>query len=631
MNISKPKYKMLNKLLTFSYLSLAGLTLSACGGGGGDGNTSDTSSSDDNDNLITTEVALSVNSENTVAAGSPTDILVSMLMSNPNIIDFDGNDIEINDIKLELSPDIANHFDIYYGEYCQKLTAMNQYCKVTLTPKQSSDYSQPKQVNYTITATAKDKAVSASNIIMFKPLTITQEHVLGSGLNSALLITNNTDVNYPLTETTFSVDNNDVNIVHNSCQNKILSPGQTCTIELSAKQTANTATAEIQIQRNQVKIAQHDFAVVKSALTIRHSNDPEFDSDSTLSITANSATQTINLINNSSVKIIGLKISLPDITDVNIINTCTTELAPGQSCQLSFDPEGYPQSEDLQIVSIKADNHKEQQFVINAYTPEGIHLSVDDAFLTVSSFDKNEFKLTVTNATESNALYNLNINIPQEYQGVLSVIDDKETNEKSCYHFTASMPLAVTQSCEYLLRYESQLLNNHSIKTIPVEVKDATTLPEHIDITMQEFPFFYAVPQNLSKSPAYLYSGNVNKVSVSNQTLLAATARGLSLSLDNGNSWQQYNRSNIDQLKTNTFIDTLITEDTMYAATEKEIISSKDIGATWQHISLNSINPNADVYEKIKQILTFEDNLYIISDKQLYKIDKDENTVTNQK
>ncbi|MCF6766837.1 hypothetical protein L3V86_00450 [Thiotrichales bacterium 19S11-10] len=468
----------------------------------------------------------------------------------------------------------ASEFNVNYSNNCNNLNVDNS-CDISVTPKDLNIDNQT--IGYYVTSSVNGETIKTKpDYFIVKSLTLVNPPITGSDNSKAKLkvknetgITVNVDpYNFLLNEGTTTVAKADSSTCHGD-----LASGESCIVQLTTPNLINTdkknekAQYIMQNKDNDIDAAISNVAIVTPVVKV----------SSSLSAIHSLQKTTFTIKNTSPVTARNLNITLPELNNVKLVsNTCGENLPGYDKCQVIYQAGTHPSGSSELTVS--GDNFASTSTTIEASTPARLEVSVSPTHITTNSNVNKIVTLNVTNNSRypvSDLQVTINSSIASSFH---------DTTDSTC---NSDYSLKSNNSCKYVYKYKPGDIDEASYPDVSFEVTaNNSSNSAKTTLTINNYPYFYDIPQNTQRVHNSLSNHTVNSVSVAdNGKVYVATNAGLSTSTSDNlssNQWQQFTTADTklySDIIGTTFIDS---NGFIYISSYEDGISiSYDNGLTW--------------------------------------------------
>ncbi|MCF6808484.1 hypothetical protein L3V79_08800, partial [Thiotrichales bacterium 19S9-12] len=280
-----------------------------------------------------------------------------------------------------------------------------------------------------------------------------------------------------------------------------------------------------------------------------------------------------------------INITLPELNNVKLVsNTCGENLPGYDKCQVIYQASTHPSGSSELTVS--GDNFASTSTTIEASTPARLEASVSPTHITTNSNVNKKVTVNVTNNSHY-PVSDLQVTINSSIASFDTSTFVLDTTNSTCNSDTTLGIKESNNACQYIYTYEPGKIEKASYPNVSFEVTDNNRLNSaKAMLTINNYPYFYGVPQNTKRVHNSLSNHTVNSVSVAdNGKVYVGTNAGLSTSTSDNlssNQWHQLATADtkLDSEVTSTFIDS---NGVIYAGSYNSyvILISDDNGKTW--------------------------------------------------
>lgn len=530
----------------------------------------DSDDSDGSSDDSTSELALNISASDEVVLGSDMAISVTST-SQDQATSFALTSSEeqgISDVHLDFDDSKYNDdFLVSYSDGCKFLTNTNS-CVMMLMPTDESINDINNNIDYTISGTESNgKIISEDYHLKLEELELLDSQgqfgiKVGSGNDQILKLVNDTDVSVDVSGYQFLSNSDDLSFNNNQCDGTLL-PNESCQVDLDALNEAEDQDAIITVKsQDKHLVGQYNAQVERPNI--------EITPDSVELIPYDSKVLTIK--NNSGASANDLDVLIPQISDVTATSDCANILDANQSCHITFKAENNPNSNGQQQIKITGSNFNEADATIIALTPQALNVSLSTDHIVANSQSNKQVIVNVQNG-QSYDLTNLNLLMNSNDMNL------EEINYlSSCENITELKP---NESCQYILDYTQGNLIEKAQYNDYITINASASQSVTKSIQINQYPEFFLIPDSFSKVITTLPSNAVKSIFVDGTTWYVATNAGLSISSDQGESFDTIQPNKMNNLTTTNAKDVVVLDGVIYYANNAGLAISTDNGKTF--------------------------------------------------
>ncbi|MBK2125097.1 YCF48-related protein, partial [Fangia hongkongensis] len=539
--------------------------LTGCSSGSGDGSSDVTP--------VTPVESLSSSSDNILVMGASMQISVTT-KAEKSTLRIGKESSEVHDLKFNFkNAQYNDKFTILYGNSCSHFSSLDP-CVITLLPKSSAVDLLGENIEYTISGvigpSANRSTIQGSFILKSLTSTITGNEYrtgLGAGHSATISISNQTGKVVDLSKSQLVSQDPDLSFSQNNCTS-IISNDQNCTIVVNASSQSNSKKVAFDLKN------QYGTTVLSSAVPIVR---PIISISSSLEENQKllpNEEMALTVKNVSPVSALSLKLNKTLAEGVKISSNTCQEILPALSqCTISLQAGSFANGKSNFIVN--GNNFNQVEHSVLAYTPLWMSVALSRHHLVTNNLADKKLIVTVENTSSNLDLHNINLSFS-------TPISDLEVISRlsSCKHLQDNT-LIPKATCRYTLSYQPDSIQSVQSLDTTLIIKDDEHHQVSEAISINHYPAYYSIPNNLKRYHQNIAGSHVNAIYIQNKHIYAATASGLSISKDEGKTWQ--NKTVADGLLSNDIRAVFVFDNTIYAATASGLSISKDEGKTWQN------------------------------------------------